>query len=98
MAEKLSNNEELYIQKSIYMGDSGLHGLQSAPWYIRGKNPVYQRRDGGHFKPLICGEEAFRALESAISSAKSSIDIISWGFDPAMKLRGNYGVGDDAYR
>ncbi len=37
-------------------------------------------------EPLICGEEGFARIAADIRRARSSIDIICWGFDPAMEL------------
>lgn len=32
------------------------------------------------YKPLVNGEEAFRAVHEAIANAKKTVDIICWGF------------------
>lgn len=37
--------------------------------------------------PLVCGEEAFAKVYECIEKARHSVDIISWGFDPAMRLK-----------
>lgn len=34
----------------------------------------------------ICGEETFQAIAQDIRNAEESIDIVCWGFDPAMEL------------
>jgi phosphatidylserine/phosphatidylglycerophosphate/cardiolipin synthase-like enzyme len=34
----------------------------------------------------ICGEDSFRKIAEDIKSAEKSIDIVCWGFDPAMEL------------
>lgn len=36
------------------------------------------------FKPLINGEEAFKAVHQAIAAATRTIDIACWGFQPSM--------------
>ncbi|MBT8768445.1 phospholipase [Metapseudomonas boanensis] len=36
------------------------------------------------YKPLINGEEAFRAVHQALANAQRSVDIICWGFQPSM--------------
>ncbi|WP_271409429.1 phospholipase [Pseudomonas sp. Q1-7] len=38
------------------------------------------------YKPLINGEETFRAVHQAIAGAQRSVDIICWGFQPSMHL------------
>lgn len=41
---------------------------------------------------LICGQESFARIAADIQAARKSIDIIAWGFDPAMELvRGDKG-------
>lgn len=40
-----------------------------------------------HLKLLVCGEEGFASIATDIEGARHSIDLICWGFDPAMNLR-----------
>lgn len=42
---------------------------------------------GATFQPLLNGENAFRRIYDAISSAKHTVDIICWGFQPSMYFR-----------
>lgn len=46
----------------------------------------YPPQAGNVIQPLINGERAFRAVHSAITGAKKSIDILMWGFSPSMRL------------
>ncbi|SER15900.1 PLD-like domain-containing protein [Amphritea atlantica] len=62
-----------------------LRGTATLNWWAQKENK-YDPRPHSDIKPLINGERAFGAVEDAIIHAKSSIDIISWGFDPAMRL------------
>jgi len=48
-----------------------------------GQTPVYH---ANHLELYICGEEAFAQIARDIRRARGSIDIICWGFDPAMEL------------
>lgn len=54
------------------------------PWFSQ--KSKYNPSAGNVVHPLINGERAFGAVHEAISAAKKSIDIISWGFDPSMRL------------
>lgn len=54
------------------------------PWFAR--SAKYQPRSGNVIQPLINGQRAFAALHDAIGKATKSVDIISWGFDPSMRL------------
>lgn len=53
----------------------------TAPWFVTGTE--YRPRPAT-YKPLINGEEAFRAVHEAIARATKTVDIICWGFQPSM--------------
>jgi phosphatidylserine/phosphatidylglycerophosphate/cardiolipin synthase-like enzyme len=55
------------------------------PWFV--ERAKYPPRGGTVVHPLINGERAFAAVQDAIEAATHSIDIVSWGFDPSMRLR-----------
>lgn len=55
------------------------------PWFV--SKAKYPPRAGNIVHPLINGERAFAAVEDALRAARHTIDIISWGFDPSMRLR-----------
>ncbi|PKH33167.1 hypothetical protein BI292_26370 [Pseudomonas sp. 43NM1] len=48
---------------------------------------MYPPRVGVKVTPLINGDKAFGAVYDAIQSAQKSVEIISWGFDPAMRFK-----------
>ena len=54
------------------------------PWFV-------QRTEYGPvpatFEPLVNGERAFGAVYDAILAAKSSVEIICWGFQPSMYFK-----------
>jgi phosphatidylserine/phosphatidylglycerophosphate/cardiolipin synthase-like enzyme len=54
------------------------------PWFVqKGEyKPV-----PATFKPLVNGEEAFGAIYDAMLNARSSVDIICWGFQPSMYFK-----------
>jgi phosphatidylserine/phosphatidylglycerophosphate/cardiolipin synthase-like enzyme len=55
------------------------------PWFV--PRAKYPPRRGNVIHPLINGERTFIAVDEALSGAKQTIDVISWGFDPSMRLR-----------
>lgn len=62
-------------------------------WYLQkynddktSKASLYPPRNGNLFTPYYSGEDIFKALYSSILNAKKTVDIIVWGFDPAMPL------------
>ena len=54
-------------------------------WYAT--KALYPPRPGIKVTPLINGEVAFGAVYEAIQRAHKSVEIISWGFDPAMRFK-----------
>ena len=48
---------------------------------------MYPPRAGLKITPLINGEKTFGAVHDAIQAATKSVEIISWGFDPAMRFK-----------
>ncbi|WPX18258.1 hypothetical protein RHM58_31740 [Pseudomonas sp. 10S4] len=48
---------------------------------------MYPPRAGIKVTPLINGDKAFGAVYDAIQAATKSVEIISWGFDPAMRFK-----------
>ena len=54
------------------------------PWFA--SKSKYPPRAANVVQPLINGQRAFEAVHKAINAATKSIDIISWGLDPSMRL------------
>jgi phosphatidylserine/phosphatidylglycerophosphate/cardiolipin synthase-like enzyme len=62
------------------------------PWFVASADvesgeKVFVTRGNCDITPLINGETAFGALEDAIQAATTSIDYITWGFDPSMRFK-----------
>jgi phosphatidylserine/phosphatidylglycerophosphate/cardiolipin synthase-like enzyme len=55
--------------------------ILSAPWFVQDTEYAPTLAT---YKPLINGEDTFRAVHEAIAGATSSVDIICWGFQPSM--------------
>ncbi len=53
----------------------------TSPWFL---DTAEYPEKAATFGLLINGEEAFRAVHQAIASAKKSVCIICWGFQPSM--------------
>ncbi|MDA8486661.1 hypothetical protein NNO07_26635 [Pseudomonas resinovorans] len=57
-------------------------------WFAHNNNPLSPPRPAGNFvTPLVCGEEAFAKVYECIEKARHSVDLLSWGFDPSMRLK-----------
>jgi len=60
----------------------------SAQWFLEKggedeKTPVFHHNN---LRLYICGEETFKQIAADIRKAQRSIDLVCWGFDPAMEL------------
>ncbi|WP_206858299.1 phospholipase D-like domain-containing protein [Lysobacter changpingensis] len=53
-------------------------------WFV--KTATFPPRQGIAVKPLINGQRTFAKIQETIAKAKHSVDIVSWGFDPSMRL------------
>ncbi|HCS8192695.1 hypothetical protein DZ930_008595 [Pseudomonas aeruginosa] len=68
--------------------------VSTMPWFV--EQAKYPPRPANVIVPLINGEKAFAAVYDAIDNAKHSVEIISWGIDPSMRLKPPHGerLGD----
>jgi phosphatidylserine/phosphatidylglycerophosphate/cardiolipin synthase-like enzyme len=62
--------------------------IGSAQWFLEKggedeKTPVFHHNN---LRLYICGEETFKQIATDIRKAQHSIDLVCWGFDPAMEL------------
>lgn len=65
--------------------------IGSAQWLLEKKgddekSPVLHHNN---LRLYLCGEETFEQIAVDIRNAKHSIDLVCWGFDPAMELTRN---------
>ncbi|HFT8168295.1 TPA: phospholipase D-like domain-containing protein [Pseudomonas aeruginosa] len=58
--------------------------LLTFPWFV--SHAKYPPRPANRIEPLINGKVTFERVEQAIVKAQHSVEIISWGFDPSMRL------------
>lgn len=80
MTEPLRTSDKFYVAL-----DSKRDVVVTPPWFAKSNN-AYPPRPGNIVQPLVNGERAFAAVYEAINNAKKTVDIISWGFDPSMRL------------
>lgn len=77
-------------EQSIYLAEVGLTKV-SMPWFVPSEQAengekAFVARGNCKVTPLINGKRAFGEVEAAILAATSTIDYITWGFDPAMRF------------
>ncbi|WP_017874625.1 phospholipase D-like domain-containing protein [Janthinobacterium sp. CG3] len=56
-------------------------------WFAEKRHATHPITHNNQLKVLFCGEEGFADIATQIESAKQSIDLVCWGFDPGMELR-----------
>ena len=66
--------------------------IVTPPWFT-GKSR-YKPCPHNVIDPLINGQRAFTAVCDALMAATKSIEILSWGFDPSMRLKRPDGLYD----
>lgn len=82
-----------YLDQKLSLSVEESAATLSADWFAHKNNPLSPPRPAGNIvTPLVCGEEAFGKVYECIQKAKRSIDLISWGFDPGLRL--NRGSAD----
>jgi len=65
----------------------GQQPANARQWYLPNREQAgYPICNNNQLDLYICGEQGFRAIAHDIERAEHSIDIIVWGFDPAMEL------------
>jgi len=82
----MNANADLYRQTLSYRKNSAPGQCLSQLWFVQVPKPVYFPRYRCSIEPLICGEEVFGRIAKDLLSARDSVDIITWGFDPGMVL------------
>lgn len=77
-----------YLEQNLSLTAEERSVTATLDWFAHRNNPLSPPRPAGNIvEPLICGEEAFGKFHACIERARKSIDIISWGFDPGLRLK-----------
>ncbi len=80
--KKIQKKETTHINGQQGTGRSSLQWLLEQEEDLK-THPIHNNND---LKLLVCGEEGFASIEQDIRKATRSIDLVCWGFDPAMEL------------
>lgn len=78
--------KDIYSPETITF-DSGFTGTLNLTLDWFANDSFYPPRAGVTVEPLVNGQAAFCAVNDAIENARHSVDVITWGFDPAMRLK-----------
>jgi phosphatidylserine/phosphatidylglycerophosphate/cardiolipin synthase-like enzyme len=75
--------------ETTYIDEANREGYGTVQWLLEHETKeqgLHNITTDNEMDILICGEEGFANIAKDIAKAKGSIDIICWGFDPAMEL------------
>ncbi|MES2017395.1 MAG: phospholipase D-like domain-containing protein [Pseudomonadota bacterium] len=56
-------------------------------WFAENRHATHPISHNNRLTVFVCGEEGFGDIATQVESAKESIDLICWGFDPGMELK-----------
>lgn len=77
---------KLLRQESCSVDANARTGTITSQWFLENDIATHPITNNNQLQFMVCGDEAFSALEADISKATSTIDLVLWGFDPAMEL------------
>ena len=60
--------------------------MGSLQWFLENDIQTHPIHNNSDLQFFVCGQQGFMAIEQDIRAATTSIDIVLWGFDPAMEL------------
>jgi phosphatidylserine/phosphatidylglycerophosphate/cardiolipin synthase-like enzyme len=84
----MSDTDPLKTQRSetVYVGLDGRTATGTCQWLLENciSHPI---TTGNSLQTFVCGKEGFAHIAADIEAAKGSIDLVCWGFDPAMALQ-----------
>lgn len=76
-------------QQQVGQKDNATTGTPEWHLKIEESPDCYPVRTGVSIEPLICGSAAFGEVYEAIKGATDSIEIVTWGFDASLRLKGS---------
>lgn len=71
--------------ETVHLDEQSRIGKGTMQWFLENDVKTHPIHNRNALEFLICGE-GFDALERDIRLATSTIDLVCWGFDPAMEL------------
>lgn len=82
-------------QDTVHLNEQSRVGKGTMQWFLENDVKTHPIHNKNALEFLICNE-GFAALEQDIRKATSTIDLVCWGFDPAMELTRMSATSDPA--
>lgn len=72
----------------VAIAEAGREAQGSVQWLLEKKTcpDAPEITEGNDLQFFVCGQEGFGQLSKDLHDAKSTVDIVCWGFDPGMEL------------
>lgn len=81
--------------ETTHLNEGSRVGKSTLQWFLENEVKTHPISNGNALQFMVC-DEGFGALEQDIRNATSTIDLVCWGFDPAMELTRMAGTKDPA--
>jgi phosphatidylserine/phosphatidylglycerophosphate/cardiolipin synthase-like enzyme len=73
--------------ETTHIDETARTATSTTQWFAEKRHATHPITHNNQLAVLYCGEEGFADIATQIESAKQSIDLVCWGFDPGMELR-----------
>ena len=80
-------NDPIRRLETTHIDEMARTATSTTQWFAENRHATHPITHNNRLKVFICGEEGFGDIATQIASAKESIDLICWGFDPGMELK-----------
>ncbi|WUR14983.1 phospholipase D-like domain-containing protein [[Empedobacter] haloabium] len=72
--------------EKVHIDERSRQARSTGQWFLENRTGTHPVTHNNALTFFICGETAFADIAKRLRSAKHSIDIICWGFDPGIEL------------
>ncbi|WP_371762649.1 phosphatidylserine/phosphatidylglycerophosphate/cardiolipin synthase family protein [Massilia sp.] len=72
--------------EKVHINERSRQARSTGQWFLENRTATHPVTHNNELTIFICGEKAFEDIAKHIRTAKHSIDIICWGFDPGMEF------------
>ncbi|WP_434107955.1 phospholipase D-like domain-containing protein [Paraburkholderia caffeinilytica] len=70
----------------VAIDEAGRTANGSVQWLLETESDEIKPTVGNKLHFMICGEDGFASIAQDLLAARSTVDIVCWGFDPGMEL------------
>ncbi|WP_018604930.1 phospholipase D-like domain-containing protein [Uliginosibacterium gangwonense] len=85
----MAGTEQLDTHRNVtvHADKQGLSAKSGVQWLLeKSKYPIAEISSDNEINVFVCGQQGFASIYEDIMAAKTSVDLVCWGFDPGMPL------------